>query len=148
MIDWKRSPRLPSRLRRWIDMVRAALHRWSWPYRRDLSVRPVLPPARCVRRLLPKVEPHEAREAPVSATVPVALLGAAALVHTTSARPDAAEVEKPSTVADTATKRHLVPKQRREERKGGRSVLAAKPSTHQPGIAPTLGLRAHGVVIA
>src|SRR5262245_24724033 len=135
MLGWKRSSPLPIPLRRWIDVVRAAWRRWCWPYRWDLSIRPMVPPAQNVRHLLSKLEALEAREAPVSATVPVALLGAAALVHTTSARPDAADVEKPSTVADTGTKRHLVPRQRREERKGDRSVLAAKPSTHQPGSA-------------
>jgi hypothetical protein len=60
MIGWKRSPHLPIRLRRWIDVVRAALHSWSWPYRKDLSVQPVLPPARRVRCLLPKLESLEA----------------------------------------------------------------------------------------
>jgi hypothetical protein len=60
----------------------------GWKRSSRFSVRPVLPPARRVHRLHPKLESLEAREAPVSATVPVALLGAAALVPTASARPD------------------------------------------------------------
>ncbi|HEY7426509.1 MAG TPA: putative Ig domain-containing protein [Gemmataceae bacterium] len=92
MIGWKRSFRLPARLRRWIATFRAALHRWSRASRRRL-----------LGRILLNVERLEGIEAAGCLLPVTAGLGAAAAsVRAAEPPSQTPDLERPSTVTNAA----------------------------------------------
>ncbi len=91
-IAWKRSLRLSSALRRWINIIRAALHRWYCSFEQRLLGR--------TRLSVERLEDIEAAGSllPMAASA----LGAAALVRTVDQPSQTPALEKPSGITDAA----------------------------------------------